>query len=243
MESDGESKFTVVKNELAVYYRDAPPAINACVNEPAEGSRLHAAKSAAFTNSAPYEAYTIARELMASGLDHLSALLILLNHDELPHFACYTVARGLLEASSRAVWLLDGPISEDQRTSRGLLEHAERLRNQHRFDVLDDPNARQYLDDGLDKLIARATGCGLSLEVAPSGQKAGLPVRIGTETRPGQTAVIGQALQKVIGTGSDKLQYTHYCQALRTRIASPSSWTLLLWPTELASSCPRVARI
>ncbi len=224
MESDEESKFTVAKNELTVYYQDAPPAINACVNEPAEGSRLHGAKSVVFTNSAPYEAYTIAVQLMASGIDHLSALLILLNNDELPHLACYTVARGLLEASSRAVWLLDGPISEDRRTSRGLLEYAERLWNRYRFDVLDDPNARQYLDDRLGKLIARATGCGLSLGVALSGQKAGLPVRIGTEKRPGQTAVIDQALQKVIGTGSDKLGV----YSLLSGFAHSDSFTILM---------------
>jgi hypothetical protein len=205
MHRDGQSKLAVARMELTTYYNEAPPVINDCVNEPTESSRLHAAKSVVSLDSAPYEAYAIAVQLMASGMDHLSALLILWNNDELPHYACYTVARGLLEASSRAVWILASSITEDQRTARGLLESAERLWNRYRFDALDDPNARQYLDDRLDKLITRAKTRGLTVQVGDSKQRSGLPVKIGTEKRPGQTAVIEQALQNVIGMGADKL--------------------------------------
>jgi hypothetical protein len=55
--------------------------------------------------------------------------------------------------------LADRSITEDQRTARGALEHAERLWNRYRFDELDDLNARRYLDHGIEKLTQGAMAC------------------------------------------------------------------------------------
>jgi hypothetical protein len=199
------AKFPMARRELAKYYDSAPPAINACVNAPAEGSRLHGVKARAAVDSIFYEAYAIAVQLMASGIDHLSAVLILWHNEELPHYACFTLARGLLESSSRAVWLLDRSITENQRASRGQLERIERLWSRYRFEALDSSDARRNLDDQLDRLTARAELHGLSVDVATAGQRKGLPTKVGGERRPGPTEVIDRALQRVIGTGAGKL--------------------------------------
>lgn len=199
------AKFLLSRKELVKYYESAPPAINTCLSGPAGGSRLHEARSRAAADPILYEAYAIAVQLMASGIDHLSAVLILWHNEELPHYACYTLARGLLEASSRAVWLIDRSITENQRASRGQLERVERFWNRYRFEVSDAPDARGTLDERLDKLSARARAHGLSVELATSGQRRGVPIRIGGERRLGQTEVIDQALQTVLGPGAEKL--------------------------------------
>jgi hypothetical protein len=101
--------------------------------------------------------------------------------------------------------LADRSITEDQRTARGALEHAERLWNRYRFDELDDPNARRYLDHGIDKLTQRAMFCGFTVELHHVGQRKWIPKEIGGEKRPGQSKVVDLALQRVIGMGADKV--------------------------------------
>jgi hypothetical protein len=226
----GESKFLTARRELRSYYEQAPPAINLCSNDPPEGSRLYSARTQVAADAIPFEAYAIATQLLASGIDHISAVLILWNNDELPHFACYTLARGLLEASARAVWLLDGSITENQRAARGQLERVERLWNRFRFDAVDEPRARQFLDVHLDKLITRAMSHGFSVDLAKKGQRKGVPVKIGGESRPGATETIDQALAKVLGTGADKLGV----YALLSGFAHSDSFTIEMDTVEVA---------
>ncbi len=201
MKPDIKSKFEVARRELSLYNDVAASTVNTCVHEPVPGSRLYVARSSLTL----YEAYASAVQRLASGLDHLAAILILWSNESIPHFACHTVTRGLLEASARAVWLLDPSISEDQRAARGLLERVEGLWNRYRFEHYDGPEPKQFLRYRLKQIQESATEAGLSIESFKGGQREGQPRSIGGETRPGSTQVIDSALGQVIGEGSDEL--------------------------------------
>ena len=121
MKPDIKRKFEVARRELSLYRDVAASTINTCVHEPVPRSPLYIARSSLTL----YEAYASAVQRLASGLNHLAAILILWSNESISHFACHTVTRGLLEVSARTVWLLARSISEDQRAARGLLERVE----------------------------------------------------------------------------------------------------------------------
>lgn len=198
---DPAMRVLVARQELSAYNNWAPSAINLCVHEPSPASRLRAAHSRPLL----HQAYAYAIQLLASGLDHLGAALILLDNDPIRHFACHTVSRALLEASARSCWLLDLTISERQRLARGLLERVEDIWDRHGFERSHGVEAKQWREHHLNSVLEQAAREKLTVDFHKKGWEKGKPRSIGGEIRPSATRAINTALWQEIGQGAEEL--------------------------------------
>jgi hypothetical protein len=132
-------------------------------------------------------AYMCAELQLQASADQLMGLVDILTQSEstLPLF---TIARSSIEASARALWLLDPTISRDQRAIRGLAETLYSWGEQQR---IPDPEGSAENQDLITQALdaARLLGCELT--------KAPVPQIKEPQRRPGATAAMETLLAPV----------------------------------------------
>lgn len=211
-----------------------------CLGSPAHIQDQDQTMRGAWGDRPAHDANIHAHQLCIAASDHLMAMAELLESDEVGAFSLYTVARGVLEASARAWYLIDPDANTSERVRRYMNEELWAINESRRFldglgadtELLDD-RERAIRNSTTDDLIKTKNGWQLG-EERPSAMRLSDQILGSPSSRPGFGAATYRFMSATAHSGIHGLARGFEVHGTTATAAKTSRSVArhLLWPVQ-----------